>query len=76
MVYGFMSKKVFINRRRKGSERRAEEDPCKDLEIDIYHRKRRKALERRKDRTLDEDYYAFLASVKTEGDDSSDPQYH
>lgn len=76
MVYAFMSKKVFINRRRKGNERREEDDPCKELSIDIYHRKRRKALERRKERTLDEDYYAFLASVKSDGDELTDHQYH
>ncbi|EGG94050.1 hypothetical protein IMCC1989_390 [gamma proteobacterium IMCC1989] len=71
-----MSKKIFINRRSKDNERREEDDPCKEMSIDIYHRKRRKALERRKARTLDEDYYAFLASVKLDGDDLSDSQYH
>ena len=75
MVYAFMNKKVFINRRNKDRERREETDPCKELAVDIYHRKRRKALERRKTRTLDEDYYAFLASVTLEGDELSDSQY-
>lgn len=71
-----MSKKIFINRRSKNNERREEADPCKEMSIDIYHRKRRKALERRKSRTLDEDYYAFLASAKTDGDDLSDSLFH
>lgn len=71
-----MTRKIFINRRRKNSERREEEDPCKDMSIDIYHRKRRKAVERRKPRTLDEDYYAFLASVRTEKDELGDGRHH
>ena len=73
-----MNKKIFINRRRKGSERRAESDPCKDLDIDIYHRKRRKSSDRRQaERTLDQDYYAYLASIKAEGsDDSNDKPFH
>jgi hypothetical protein len=53
-----MTNKIFINRR-KGDERREDDDPCKDLEVDLYHRKRRKKVERREDRSLDEDYYAF-----------------
>jgi len=76
MVYAFMNKKIFINRRNKDRERREEADPCKELSVDIYHRKRRKALERRKTRSIDEDYYAFLASVKSDSDDISDSQYH
>jgi hypothetical protein len=71
-----MTRKVFINRRRKNSERREEDDPCKDMSIDIYHRKRRKAVERRKPRTLDEDYYAFLASVQNENDELGDGRHH
>lgn len=71
-----MSKEVFVNRRRKGKERRETDDPCKNMSIDIYHRKRRKASDRRQPRTLDEDYYAFLASVSHEPDDSSDYPYH
>ena len=61
-----MNKKIFINRRRKGLERRSDEDPCKDLDIDIYHRKRRKSSERRHPRTLGEDYYAFVSASHRE----------
>lgn len=71
-----MIKKIFINRRRKNRERREESDPCKDMSIDIYHRKRRKAVERRKPRTLDEDYYAFLSSNRSENDDLGDGRHH
>ncbi len=71
-----MIKKIFINRRRKNSERRAESDPCKGMSFDIYHRKRRKAIERRKPRTLHEDYYAFLASNHPDKDDLSDGKHH
>ena len=71
-----MNRKIFINRRQKGNERREDEDPCKDLEIDVFHRKRRKSADRRKDRTLDEDYYAFLSSTQKDKDDLSDSRYH
>jgi hypothetical protein len=71
-----MNKKIFINRRRKGSERREDDDPCKEMTIDIYHRKRRKASERRKPRTLDQDYYAFLSTIKHDHEDISDSHYH
>jgi hypothetical protein len=71
-----MSKKIFINRRRKGGERREDADPCKEMPIDIYHRKRRKAAERRKLRTLDEDYYAFLSTIKHELEDLTDSHFH
>lgn len=73
-----MNRKIFINRRRKGSERRTTDDPCKDMDIDIYHRKRRKSTDRRQgERTLDEDYYAYLASTKSESnDDMGDAPFH
>lgn len=71
-----MNRKIFINRRRKGSERREETDPCKSLGIDIYHRKRRKNSERRKGRTLDEDYYAFVSSIQSLNSDFCDNRYH
>ena len=71
-----MNRKIFINRRKKGSERRETADPCKDLSIDVYHRKRRKNADRRKERTLDEDYYAFFSTIKNEKDDLSDSRYH
>jgi hypothetical protein len=46
------------------------------MPIDIYHRKRRKAAERRKLRTLDEDYYAFLSTIKHELEDLTDSHFH
>lgn len=52
----------FINRR-KGSDRREDADPCKNLNVDLYHRKRRKSRDRRApERSLSEDYYAFIES--------------
>ena len=51
---------VFVNRR-KGVDRRYENDPCKDMDIDLFHRKRRKSSERRDlSKTLIDDYYAFV----------------
>lgn len=51
---------IFVNRR-KGLDRREDLDPCKDLNVDLYHRKRRKKTERRsQERSLTEDYYAFV----------------
>lgn len=51
--------KVFIDRR-VNDDRRLEHDPCKDLSVDIYHRKRRKARERRHvHRSLIDDYMAY-----------------
>lgn len=53
-------KKVFINRR-KSKKRRTDPDPCAALPLDLYHRKRRKSVDRRaSNRTLAEDYVAFL----------------
>lgn len=54
---------VFVNRR-KGRDRRLDLDPCKDLPLDLYHRMRRKAGERRSARkSLSEDYYAYVLST-------------
>lgn len=53
-----MSERIFINRRRR--QRRQEKDPCSDLPMDLYHRKRRKSVERRQPRALAEDYHAFM----------------
>ena len=64
-----MDTKIFINRRR-GDDRREDPDPCKDLTVDLYHRKRRKKTERRETRALDEDYYAFISNHKTDGSPS------
>jgi len=55
-----MKNRLFIDRRH-GADRREDPDPCKNLPVDIYHRKRRKSLERRHpNRTLLDDYLAFL----------------
>ena len=60
--------KVFINRRR-GRDRRIERDLCKEMKVDMYHRKRRKTVDRRqKSRTLAQDYYAYtLKNEATRG---------
>lgn len=51
---------MFIDRRR-GNDRRLDADPCKDMSLDLFHRKRRKSRDRRAaDRTLADDYYAFM----------------
>lgn len=53
---------IFVNRR-KGEDRREESDPCKDLDLDLCHRKRRKKRERRdQNRSLSGDYYAYVQS--------------
>ncbi|MES2824303.1 MAG: hypothetical protein V4732_11925 [Pseudomonadota bacterium] len=58
--------KVFIDRR-VNDDRRLEHDPCKDLSVDIYHRKRRKARERRHiHRSLIDDYMAYGIESKSE----------
>jgi hypothetical protein len=50
---------IFINRR-KGSDRRLEQDRCRAMSVDLYHRKRRKTVDRRAiDRTLVDDFNAF-----------------
>jgi hypothetical protein len=54
---------LFMNRRR-GDDRRIDRDPCRNLPLDIYHRKRRKAIERRDTaRSLAADYLAFLGET-------------
>lgn len=70
-----MDNNIFINRR-KGDDRREDEDPCKDLDVDLYHRKRRKKTERREERSLDEDYYAFLSSRDFGEDNQGDTPFH
>lgn len=70
-----MDKKIFINRRR-GNDRREDLDPCKGLDVDLYHRKRRKKAERREERTLDEDYYAFIANNPNIDDKPGDKPCH
>ena len=51
--------KIFIDRR-KGNDRRLDTDPCKNMSLDLYHRKRRKSTERRMiERDIADDYRAF-----------------
>ncbi len=51
---------VFVDRR-KGGDRRLEQDPCRDMDMDLYHRKRRKSKDRRSpNRSLMDDYYAYM----------------
>jgi hypothetical protein len=57
--------KIFVDRRR-GEDRRLDSDPCKNMPIDIYHRKRRKSTERRHgERSLAEDYLAYLGELES-----------
>lgn len=59
------SHKIFVDRRR-GDERRLDSDPCKNMPIDIYHRKRRKSTDRRHpQRTLADDYQAYLGDLES-----------
>lgn len=59
---------IFVNRR-KGRDRRLDSDPCKDLPLDLYHRMRRKAGERRSlRRSLSDDYYAYVGDTPLSGD--------
>ncbi len=52
--------KIFVDRRR-GLDRRLEQDRCKDLPLDLFHRKRRKSADRRATgRSISEDYFAFM----------------
>jgi len=61
MTYKF----VFVDRR--SDNRRQERDPCKKMPMDLYHRKRRKSVERRDTcKTLTDDYYSFLESKEQE----------
>lgn len=56
-----MSDHKFFFDRRKGHDRRLDRDPCKNMPLDLYHRKRRKSTERRtEERTIADDYQAFL----------------
>lgn len=58
--------KIFIDRRHS-SERRLDKDPCKNMPMDIYHRKRRKSTERRHpERSLLDDYQAYLGAQESQ----------
>ncbi|MGH1469832.1 MAG: hypothetical protein ACRBCS_01460 [Cellvibrionaceae bacterium] len=51
------SNSFFINRR--ASNRRSELDPCNELPVDLYNRKRRKSTDRRnRNKTLADDFYS------------------
>lgn len=71
-----MSNRIFVDRRR-GSDRRLDPDPCRNLPLDIYHRKRRKSTERRHaNRTLLDDYLAFLGAKSDEKTSPKEKQPH
>jgi len=56
-----MNEHKFFFDRRKGQDRRIDRDPCKNMPLDIYHRKRRKSVERRSvGRAIEEDYLAQM----------------
>lgn len=62
--------RIFIDRRRR--ERRKDPDPCKQMPMDLYHRKRRKSEERRNaSHSLLDDYQAVTADAET--DDCAPP---
>ncbi|MCV6613942.1 MAG: hypothetical protein OIF35_03120 [Cellvibrionaceae bacterium] len=64
--------KVFIDRR-KGNDRRLEIDRCKDIPLDLFHRKRRKSTDRRAlGRSLSEDYFAFIEAQQGAGQSPCD----
>ena len=64
---------VFVNRRR-GDDRRLEQDRCKDMNMDLFHRKRRKSTDRRSsNRTLADDYMAFSEKHNPSLDSFSTP---
>lgn len=63
-----MSDHKFFFDRRKGNDRRLDRDPCKNMPLDIYHRKRRKSTERRtEERSIADDYLAFLSDADSTG---------
>lgn len=62
-----MPKNTFFVDRRRGGDRRLDADPCKNLPVDLFHRKRRKSTDRRApERSLIEDYYAFMDSAASQ----------
>lgn len=63
------TKTIFINRRK--TDRREDEDPCKDMPVDLYHRKRRKKTDRRQEgKTLADDYYHFTRTQEEQPEDA------
>lgn len=64
-----MNEHKFFFDRRKGNDRRLDRDPCKNMPLDIYHRKRRKSTERRaEERSVTDDYLAFTNEADTSGE--------
>lgn len=62
-----MTEDTFFFDRRKGHDRRLDSDPCKNMPLDLYHRKRRKSTDRRtEERTIADDYSAFLKNTDAE----------
>ena len=71
-----MQNRIFIDRR-KGKDRREEIDLCEGLDVDIYHRKRRIKPDRRaEDRSLEEDYDAFMGEEGDEQAQDSEQPLH
>lgn len=67
-------KLVFVNRR-QGTDRRFDLDPCKNIAADLYHRKRRKSVERRNlKRSLIDDYYAYMQKTIDQSHSQFKPQ--
>lgn len=65
---------VFVDRR-KGHDRRLDEDPCRELDVDLYHRKRRKSTDRRDDsRDITDDYYAYMRKQLGKADYTETPK--
>ena len=64
-------KYVFVDRRRS-DDRREERDPCREIPMDLYHRKRRKAMERRDlNKSLSDDYYSFVGNKEGKNEKKS-----
>lgn len=61
----------FFVDRRQGNERRLDADPCKDMSLDLFHRKRRKSGRDRRaaDRSLMDDYYAYISTQEQSDED-------
>ncbi|WP_053980906.1 hypothetical protein [Marinagarivorans algicola] len=64
---------IFFIDRRKGTDRREDADPCGNMDIDLFHRKRRKSKDRRdNNRSLSDDYYAYMQKALS-GNDKKKP---
>lgn len=68
------NKRIFFVDRRKGLDRRLDTDPCRSIPMDLYHRKRRKRIERRDtSRTLQDDYYAYMQKLMSKIQNAFEP---